>query len=168
MKKLITIILVIALVALNITIPFSAYKISKSTKQQTAYIVCTHDNCIGTVTPIDTKILSNAKIKAGTYAGQGTNYAVKLTFDFTPVIIIVEHPKPRTDGINGWFDGFIWTGEKVVRAADSTYPDIDDADFIFTASGNTVSWTISGNVSTESQYYLNCEGLTYQYIAIGY
>lgn len=108
----------------------------------------------------------NLRVSTGSYTGTGT-YGVgnqnSLTFDFTPIALIVYDTTSGFYGLcpigtnYGWYSSMFWSVGQTASVVNQYGCNIS-------SGGNTVSWYTIGNSAV---YQLNVSGHTYNYIAIG-
>lgn len=102
----------------------------------------------------------NCRIATGSYVGTGTygqNSPKSLTFPFEPVWVLIAY-----GGNNNFSQSLlIWPLTVALSCHNGSRMTV-------TWSGKTVSWYVQSGQINEGLGQNNCQGYTYQYIALGY
>lgn len=102
---------------------------------------------------IEDAVLKGVKSKLGSYQGTGSSSSVSLSFDFSPVVVIVMAADSRN-----YFGAIFLRGGNTCVLIESGWHSMS-----YSLSGGSLSWT-GGNTTNLS---LNQPGQTYFYVAIG-
>lgn len=102
----------------------------------------------------------NCRITTGSYVGTGPvgeDHPTSLTFPFEPVWVLIAY-----GGGNSFSQSLLI---RPLTVATSTH---NSSRMTVTWSGKTVSWYVQPGQINEGLGQNNCQGYTYQYIALGY
>lgn len=102
----------------------------------------------------------NCRIATGSYVGTGPvgeDHPTSLTFPFEPVWVLIAN-----DTGNSFSQSLLM---RPLTVATSTH---NSSRMTVTWSGKTVSWYVQSGQINEGLGQNNCQGYTYQYIALGY